>query len=138
MGFLGYILPTSFCPFHAKMYNYVTKGLELDMRGPQLGTVMDSSKATLMSGPPLGTVMALCAGPSLGTVRDMSKLYSTHMQSTHGTWKSLLYTSVYTLGTSLLALVNIVQHCYVRDLRRVPLGTCQLLLNVKFNLSFYK
>ena len=121
------------------MYNYVTKGLELDMRGPQLGTVMDSSKATLMSGPSLGTVMALlCAGPSLGTVRDMSKLYSTHMQSTHGTWKSLLYTSVYTLGTSLLALVNIVQHCYVRDLRRVPLRTCQLLLNVKFNLSFYK
>ena len=111
MGFLGYILPTSFCPFHAKMYNYVTKGLELDMRGPQLGTVMDSSKATLMSGPSLGTVMALlCAGPSLGTVRDMSKLYSTHMQSTHGTWKSLLYTSVYTLGTSLLALVNIVMY----------------------------
>ena len=59
----------------------------------------------------------LCAGPPIGTVRDISS-YILHMQSTHGTWQILLYTSVYTLGTSLLctatpevplSLVNIVQ-----------------------------
>ena len=67
---------------------------------------------------PRGTVMALlCAGPPIGTVRDIST-YILHMQSTHGTCQILLYTSVYTLGTSLLctatpevplSLVNIVQ-----------------------------
>ena len=74
---------------------------QLDMSGPQLVPAWSVQRLHSCR-VPRGTVMALlCAGPPIVTVRDISS-YILHMQSTHGTWQILLYTSVYTLGTSLL------------------------------------